>query len=141
MQVKKQQLEPDTEQWTGSKLGKEYDKAIYCHCLFNLYAKYIMRSAELVEPQAGIRIAGRNINNLGYENNTTLMTESEEELKSILTIVKEECEKAGFKLNIQDHGILSYHFIANRRGGSEKSGGFYFLGLQNHCRWLLQPCN
>ena len=99
MQVKKQQLEPDTEQWTGSKLGKEYDKAIYCHCLFNLYAKYIMRSAELVEPQAGIRIAGRNINNLGYENNTTLMTESEEELKSILTIVKEEGEKACLKLN------------------------------------------
>ena len=70
-------------------------------CLFNLYAKYIMWNAKLDEPQAGLRIAGRNINNLRYENNTTLMAASEEEIKSILMIVKEETEKAGFKLNIQ----------------------------------------
>ena len=79
MQVKKQQLEPDMEQQTGSKLRKEYVKAVYCHpCLFNLYAEYIMQNAGLHEAQAGIKIAGRNINNLRYADDTTLMTESEE---------------------------------------------------------------
>ena len=70
-------------------------------CLFNLYAEYIMRNAGLDEAHAGIKIAGRNINNLRYADDTTLMTESEEELKSLLIKVKEECEKAGLKLNIQ----------------------------------------
>ena len=79
MQVKKQQLEPDMEQQTGSKLGKAYVKAVY-----NLYAKHIMRKAGLEEAQSGIKIAGRNINNLRYANDTTLMAESEEELKSLL---------------------------------------------------------
>ena len=96
MQVKKQQLEPDMEQQTGSKLGEEYVKAVYCHpCLFNLYAEYIMRNAGLEEAQAGIKIAGRNINNLRYADNTTIMAESEEELKSLLMKVKEESEKVG----------------------------------------------
>ena len=73
MQVKKQQLESDMEQQTGSKLGKEYVKAVYCPpCLFNLYAEYIMRNAGLDEVQASIRIAGRNINNLRYADNTPL---------------------------------------------------------------------
>ena len=84
MQVNKQQLEPDIEQWTGSKLGKEYVKAVILSpCLFNLYAEYIMRNAGLDEAQAGIKIAGRNINNLRYADDTTLMAESEEKQKSL----------------------------------------------------------
>ena len=79
MQVKKQQLEPDIEQRISSKLGKEYVKAVYMsHCLFNFYAEYIMRNAGLEEAQAGIKIAGRNVNNLRCAENTTLMAESEE---------------------------------------------------------------
>ena len=79
MQVRKQQLELDMKQQTCSKLGKEYVKAVYCHCLFNLYTEYIMRNAGMDEAQAGINIAGRNINNLRYADDTTLMAESEEE--------------------------------------------------------------
>ena len=94
-----------------------------------------MRNARQGEAQAGIKIARRNINNFRYADDTTLMAESEEKLKSLLMKVKKESEKVGFKLNIQDHSIWSYYFIANRRGKSEKSGRFYFLGLQNHCRW------
>ena len=84
MQVKKQQLESDMEQQTGSKLGKEYVKAVYCQpYIFNLYAKYIIRNARLDEAQAEIKIARRNINNLRYADDTTLMAESEKELKSL----------------------------------------------------------
>ena len=79
MQGKKQQLELDVELQTGSKLGKEYVKAVLSLCLFNFYAEYIMRNAWLEEAQAGIKIAGRNINNLRYADDTTLMAESEEE--------------------------------------------------------------
>ena len=75
MEVKKQHLEQNMEQQTGSKLGKEYVKAVYCHCLFNLYAEYIVRNAGLDEAQAGIKIAGRNINNLRYAHGTTPMAE------------------------------------------------------------------
>ena len=78
MQVKKQQLEPDMEQQTGSKSGKEYIKAVLSPCLFNLHAEYIMRNAGLDEAQAGIKIARRNINDLIYADDTTLMAESEE---------------------------------------------------------------
>ena len=106
MQVKKQQLEPDMEQHTGSKLGKEYIKAVYWPCLFNLYAEHIMRNAGLDEAQAGIKIAGRNINNLRYVDDTTLMAESKEELKTLLMKVKEESEKVGLKLNIQKTKIM-----------------------------------
>ena len=85
MQVKKQQLELDMEQQTGSTSGKEYEQGcILSPCLFNLYAEYIMRNAGLDEAQPGIKIAGRNINNLRYADDTTLMAESEEELKSSL---------------------------------------------------------
>ena len=84
MQVKKQHLEPDMEQLTGSKLGKRvYQGWILTPCLFNLYTEYIMRNAGLDEAQAGIKIAGRNTSNLRYADNTTLMAESEEELKSL----------------------------------------------------------
>ena len=93
MQDKKQQLEPDMEQQTGSKLGKEYVKTVYMSpCLFNLYADYIMRNARLDEAQTGIKIFGRNINSLRYADDTTLMAESQEELKSLLMKVKEESE-------------------------------------------------
>ena len=83
MQIKKQQLEPDMEQQTGSKLGEEYVKAVYCHpCLFNFYGEYITQNARLDNAKAGIKIARRNINNLIYVDDTTLMAESEEELKA-----------------------------------------------------------
>ena len=102
MQVKKQQLELDMEQWTGSKLGKEYFKAVYCHHdYFNICEGYIMQNAGLEEAQAGIKIARRNIYNLRYADDPTLMAESEEELKSLLMKVREESEKAGLKLSIQ----------------------------------------
>ena len=96
-----------------------------------------MRNAELKETQAGIKIAGRNINHLRYADDTTLMAESEKELKSLLMKVKEESEKAGLKLNNQktDHGIWSHHFMGNRWGNSRSSVRLYFLGLQNHWRW------
>ena len=90
---KKQQLEPDMEQWTGSKLGKEYTRLYIVTCLFNLYAEYIMQNAGLDEAQAGIKIDGRNINNLRYADDTTLTAESEEELKSLLMKAKEESKK------------------------------------------------
>ena len=91
MQVKKQQLEPDIEQQAGSQIGKGVRQGcILSLCLFNLYAEYIMRNASLEESQAGIKIVGRNINNLRYADDTTLMAESEEELKSLLMKVKEE---------------------------------------------------
>ena len=96
-----------------------------------------MRNAGLEEAQAGIKIARRNINNLRYANDTIFMTESKEELKSLLMKVKEESEKAGLKLNLQkneDHGIWSHHFMANRWGNNGNSDRIYLLGLQNHCR-------
>ena len=104
-------------------------------CLFNLYA--IRRNAGLKEAQAGIKIAGRNINNLRYEDDTTLMAESEEELKSLLKKVKEESEKVGLKLNIQKMKIMAScpSLIANRWENRENSVRLYSGGLQNHCRW------
>ena len=87
------------EQQTGSKLGKEYVKAVYCHPAYLTYAEYIMRNAGLDKAQAGIKIARRNISNLRYADDTTLTAESEEELKSLLMKVKEENEKVGLKLN------------------------------------------
>uniref|UniRef100_A0A8B9WAY0 RNA-directed DNA polymerase n=1 Tax=Bos mutus grunniens TaxID=30521 RepID=A0A8B9WAY0_BOSMU len=107
-------------------------------CLFNLYAEYIMRKAGLEEAQAGIKIAGRNINKLRYADDTTLMAESEEELNSFLMKVKVESEKVGLKLNIQKTKIMaswSHHFMGNRWGNSGNSVRLYFFGLQNHCRW------
>ena len=98
----------------------------------------------LDETQAGIQIARRNINNLRYTDDITLIAESEEELKSLLMKVKEESEKVGLKLNIQKtkiNGIRSHHFMANRWGNSGNSVRVYLGGLQNHCRWWLQPWN
>ena len=90
MQVRKQQFELDMEWQTGSKSGKEYVKAVYCHCVYLTHTEYITRNTGLEEAQAGIKIAGRNINNLRDADDTTLMAESEEELKSLLMKVKEE---------------------------------------------------
>ena len=103
-----------------------------------------MRNAGLEEAQAGIKIAGRNINNLKYADDTTLMAESEEELKSLLMKVQEKSEKVGLKLNIQKTKIMAsgpicHLFMANRWGNSGNSVRLYFGGLQNHCRWCLQP--
>ena len=124
MQVRKQQLELDMEQNTGSKLGKEYVKAVVLSpCLFRLYAEYIMRNAGLDEAQAGIKIVRRSINNLRYADDTTLMAESEEKLKSLLMKVKEESEEVGLKLNIQKTKIMasgpitSWHLVPSLQDG------------------------
>ena len=103
MQVRKQQLEMDMEQQTGSKLGKEYVKAVYCHPPYLTYVQSPMWNAGLNEVQAGIKVAGKNINNLRYADDTTIMTESEEKLKSLLMKVKEESEKVDLKLNVQEN--------------------------------------
>ena len=94
-----------------------------------------MQNARLDEAKAGIKIARRNINNLRYADNTTLMAQSEGQLKSLLIKVKEESEKVGLKLNIQKVKIQSHHLMANRWGNSGNSVRLYFWGLQNHCRW------
>ena len=106
-------------------------------CLFNLYAEYIMRNARLDEAHARVKIAGRNINNLRYADDTTLVAESEEELKSLLMKVKEESEKVGLKLNIQKTKIMASGPITSRQidGETMETMRAYFLGLQNHCRW------
>ena len=97
-----------------------------------------MQNAGLDEAQAGIKIAGRNISNLGYADDTTLTAESKEEPKSLLMKVKEKSEKDGLKLNIQKIKIMASGPITswqNRWGNSGNSDRFYFIGLQNHCRW------
>ena len=100
MQVRKQQLEQNMEQQTGSKQGQEYIKVVYCHPASLTYAEYILRNAGLDEAQAGIKITRRNISNLIDADDTTIMVESEEELKSFLMKVKEESETVGLNLNI-----------------------------------------
>jgi len=112
VQVKKQQLEPDMEQWNGSKLGKEYVKYFYPAYL-KLHAEYIRWNARLDEAQAGIKIPMRNINNLRYADDITLVAESEEELKSLLMKVKEESENVGLKLNIQKTKIMASNSITS----------------------------
>ena len=102
--------------------------------LFNLYADYIMRNVGLDEAQAEIKISGRNIDNLRCADNTTLMADSTEELKSFLMKVKEESEKAGLKLNIQKTKIMASGPITSWQIDSGNSVRLYFSGLQNHCR-------
>ena len=106
-------------------------------CLIKLYAEYIIRNSGLDEAQAGIKIAGRNINKLGYANDTTLLAEREEELKSLLMKVKEESEKVGLKLNIQKTKIMASGPITSWEidGETGNSVRLLFFGLQNHCRW------
>ena len=141
MHLKKQQLDLDMEQQTGSKLEyikfqKEYIKhqgCILSPCLFNLYAEYIMQNARLAKAQAGIKIAGRNINNLWYTDDTTLMAESEEQLKRLLMTVKEESEKVGLKLNIQKTKIMASGPTTSWQIDGEhwNSERLYFGGFQN----------
>ena len=144
MQVKKQQLEPDMEQQTF-QTGKGVQQGyIMSPCLFNLYAEYIMQNAGLDEAQGGIKIARRNINNLRYTDDTTLTAESEEEMKSLWMKMKEEREKAVLILNIQKTKIMASGPITSWQtygGNNGNSDRLYFLGLQNHCRWWLQPWN
>ena len=122
-----------TTDWfqTGKGVCQDYTLS---PCIFNLYAKYIMRNAGLDEAQAGIKIAERKINNLRYADDTTLMAESKEELEPL-----DESEKLKSWLKFQhskykDHGIWSHHFKTNILGNNENSERFYFPGLQNHCR-------
>ena len=120
------------------QIEKEYIKAVYCQpCLFNLYAGYIIRNSGLEETQAGIKITGRNINNLRYADYTTLMAESEEELKSLLMKVKEEIENVDLKLNIQKTKFMASGPITSWEIDEqtvETVSEFIFGGLQNHCR-------
>ena len=106
-------------------------------CLFNFYAEYIILNAGLDEAQARIKIARKNINNLIYTDDTTLMAESEEELKSLLMEVKEESEKVGLKLNIQKTKIMASGPVTSWQidGETLETVRLYFEGLQNHCRW------
>ena len=119
------------EQHTGSKLGKEYVKVVYCHPAYLSYAEYIMWNARLDEAQAGIKIAGRNINNIRYEDDTTRMAESKGELKSLLMKVKDESEKVGLKLNIQKTNITASGCITSWQINGETMEtvtDFLFLG-------------
>ena len=135
--------EHETKDWF--QIGKgERQGCILSLCLFNFYAEYIMWNAGLDEAQAGIKISGRNINNLRYADTTTLMAESEEKLKSLLMKVKEESEKVGLKLNIQKTMIMASGPITSWQIGGEimeTVTGFIFGGSKNHCRWWLQPWN
>ena len=140
MEVKKQQLELDMEQQTGFKSEKEYVKAVYCHPAYLTYMQSTScKMLGWMKHKLESRLLG-NINNLRYAEDTILMEESKEELKSLLMKVKEESEKVGFKLNIQKTKIMASgpnHFpiMANRWGNNGNSERLYFLGLQNHCRW------
>ena len=140
MQVKKWQ-----NQTQNNKIQKGVCQGcILPPCLFNFYAEYTMWNARLDEAQAGIKITRRNINDLRYADDTTLMAESEEELKSLLMKVKEESEKASLKLNIQKPKIMVSGPITSWQIDGETVEtvtDFIFGGLQNHCRWWLQPWN
>ena len=121
----------------GFQIGKGVRQGcILSPCLFNFYAEYIMRNAGLEEAQAGIKIAGRNVNNLRYADDITLMAESEE-LKSLFMKVKEESEKVGLKLNIQKTKIMAFGPITSWQidGETVETVTDNFFGLQNHCRW------
>ena len=138
------------EHWSGLpfpnfKIGKSvHQGCILLPCLFNFCAEYIMWNAGLDQSQAGIKTAGKNNNNLWYTDDTTLMKESKEELKSLLMKVKEESEKAGLKLNIQKMNIMASDPITSwciDGETIETVTDFTFLGSKNHCRWWLQPWN
>ena len=141
MRVKKQvRTGHGTTDWFQIRKGV-CQVCILSPCLFNFYAEYIMRNAGLDETQSGIEIARRNINNLRYANDTTLMAESEEELKSLLMKVKEESEKLGLKLNIQETktmapGPITSWQVEGETGETvETVADLILWGLQNHCRW------
>ena len=127
------------------QIGKGvHQGCILSSCLFNLYTEYIKRNAGLEEAQAGVKIAGRNINNLRYADDTTLMAESEEELKSLLMKVKVESEKVGLKLNIQKTKIMASGPITSREIGGEIVSDFNFLGskitVDGDCSHEIKRC-
>ena len=153
MQAKKQQLELDMKQQTGSKLGKEYVKAVDCHPTYLTYMQstsyemVYMNRYSLDEAQAGIKIAGRNINNLRYTDDLILKAESEEALKSLLMKVKEEGEKAGLKLSIQKTKIMASDPITSwqiDRETVETVADFIFLGskvtVDGDCSHEIKRC-
>ena len=124
-----------TKDWFQTGKGVSQG-CILSPCLFNLYAEYIMRNAGLEEAQAGIKIAGRNINNLRNADDNTLMAESEEELNILLMKVKQESEKVGLKLNVQKTKIMASGPITSQQIDGETVADFIFSGgLPNHCRW------
>ena len=126
------------------KIGKGvWQACLLSSCLFKLYVVYIRQNAGLNDSQAGIKIARRNINNLKYAGDTTLMAESEEEIKILLMKLKEESEKAGLKLNIQKTKTMVSDPSTSWQidGETMETVRFYSLGLQNHCRGWLQPRN
>ena len=135
MRLRTNRTRQGTTDWF--RIGKGVHQGfISSPCLFNFYAEYIMQNARLDEEQAGIKIAGRNINNFRYADDTTLMAEREKELKSLLMRVKEESEKLGLKLSIQKTKIIAFSPIISWQRDGEKIGNrdrFYFLGLQNPC--------
>ena len=138
MQVKEQQLELDMDQQTVPIEKGVCQGCILSPCLFKLYAEYIMQNARMDEAQAGIKIAGRNSNNLRYAGDTTLMADSKEELKSLLMKVKEESEKFGLKFNIQKTKIMASSPITSWQIDGETVetvADFILWGLQNPCRW------
>ena len=121
------------EQQTGSKSGKGYVNTVYCHCLFNLYAEYIMWNVGLDETQAEIKIARRNINSVRYTDNTTLTAESKGELKSLLMKMREESEKVGLKLNMQKTKIMASSPI--------QFSSVQFSSVAQSCPTLFDPMN
>ena len=134
MQFRKQQLELDMELTDWFQIGKGVRQGcILSPCLFNLYTEYIIRNAGLDEAQAGIKIARRNTSNLRYADDTTLMAESEEEMKSLLIKVKGESEKAGLKPSIQKTKTMASGPSTSWQIDGETVT--LFSGLQNHCRW------
>ena len=138
MQVQEATVRTGHETTHWFQLGKGvHQGCILSPCLFNLHPEYIMRNAGLEETQAVIKIAGRNINNLRYADDTTLMAESEEELKSLLMKMKEESKKVGLKLNIQKMKITASGPITSWQidGETAETVADYFSGLQNHSRW------
>ena len=135
MQLRKQQLELDIEQQTGSKSGKEYIKAVYCH---SAYLTDMQNTSCEMPGWMKHKLESRLLGEISITSETTLMAEREEELKSLLMKVKEESEKVGLKTQHsenEDHGIWSPYFMGNRWGNSGNSVRRYFFGLQNHCRW------
>ena len=142
MQVKKQQLESDMEQQVSSKLGKEYDKILYCHPAYLIYMQSTsMWKARLDESQTGIKIAGRNINSFRYADDTPLMVVNEEELMCFLMRVKEESEKVGLKFNIQKTRIIASGPITSWQIEGGKSDSI-FLGskitVDSNCSHEIQ---
>ena len=136
MQVKKQHLEVNMQQQTGSKSGKKYVKAVYCHHAYLTYMQ--STSYEMLgwmKHKLELRLPGRNINNLRYADDTTLMAESEEELRNLLMKVKDKSGKVGLKLNIQTTKIMAVGPITSWQIDMETVTDFIFLGSKNHCRW------